>query len=206
MRATGQNARVSLTFDDGPDEVWTPRVMRELERHAVPATFFVIAPRARREKRTIADLVDAGHAVELHCDRHVRHTTLTADELRRDTERGLEMLARLGIVATRWRTPCGERSAATDSVAREFGLELVGWTADTHDWRGDPAEHMWSRLRPVLKPDAVILMHDGRGPDAQRRGCPETVRMIDLIAHEVALRGWQIGPLAPVGDHVTVRS
>ena len=98
---------VSFTFDDGPDEVWTPRVQTELERLGVRATFFVVTERVLRCSELVCATLDAGHEVQLHCHRHVRHTQLTESELRCDTERALEALACVGVAPTLWRAPWG---------------------------------------------------------------------------------------------------
>ena len=63
-------AALALTFDDGPDPVWTPRVLDALAACGARATFFPIAPRAERHPALIARMLADGHAVGLHCDEH----------------------------------------------------------------------------------------------------------------------------------------
>jgi peptidoglycan/xylan/chitin deacetylase (PgdA/CDA1 family) len=73
-------------------------------------------------------------------------------------------------------------------VAKDLGLELVSWSLDTHDWRGDSASEMFTRTSVDLRPGAVILMHDGLGPGARRSGCGETVALIEqLVTHALSL-------------------
>ena len=68
----------------------------------------------------------------------------------------------------------------TWGIAAEYGLEIVGWTADTHDWRSDDARTMLETVGPLLRPGATVLMHDG--PDALRDGCEETVKLVSGLA------------------------
>jgi peptidoglycan/xylan/chitin deacetylase (PgdA/CDA1 family) len=174
---------VALTFDDGPDPVWTPLVLDALGNAGAQATFFVVAPRAARYPSLVSDMRERGHNVAFHCSEHVRHDAMTRREIEADVESGL--LA-LGRSVRYWRTPWGLITPATEEVANEHGLGLVGWTADTEDWRGRAPEDMLARIRGKISPGAIVLMHDGVGPGATRDGCSGTV---DLIGPLVALLG-----------------
>jgi peptidoglycan/xylan/chitin deacetylase (PgdA/CDA1 family) len=175
---------VELTFDDGPDPVWTPAVLAALSGSPLHATFFVIAPRAAAHPQLVAAICAAGHAVELHCYEHVRHTEVDRAAVEDDTRRALETLAGLGVHPRRWRTPFGVHAPWTREIAAAHDLELCGWDVDTHDWRGDGAEQMLAAVGPELHEGAVVLLHDGLGPGALRPGCEETVRFTRLIAAE----------------------
>ncbi|MDQ3242053.1 MAG: polysaccharide deacetylase family protein [Actinomycetota bacterium] len=187
---------VALTFDDGPDPVWTLRVLEALEAASVRATFFVIAPRSAAHPDVVEELLAAGHDVELHCHRHLRHPDTPRGEIERDTDAALAALGCLGIRPQRWRVPWGMEAPWTREVAAARGLELEGWSIDTHDWRGDPAAGMLAAARPYLEPGAVVLMHDGLGPGARRGGCEETVALVPALAEAIRERGLEPGPLS----------
>jgi len=172
---------VQLTFDDGPDPDWTPRVLQALAEIDRLATFYVIGERARRHPHVIATIAGAGHAVQLHCHQHVRHTETDRAFVEGDCDRALAVLGGLGVAPTRWRPPWGIRAGWTEEVAAARGLELTGWNVDTHDWRGDPASVMLARIGPGLDGASVVLMHDGLGPGATRPGCAETVALVGLL-------------------------
>ncbi|MGH2909025.1 MAG: hypothetical protein ACRDK8_07005, partial [Solirubrobacteraceae bacterium] len=82
--------------------------------------------------------------------------------------------------------PWGVRGEATAAVAAQFGLALVGWDIDTHDWRGDAAGQMFARTRAELAADAVVLAHDGIGPGALRTDCAQTAAYVALVAAHAA--------------------
>lgn len=190
---------IALTFDDGPDPAWTPRLLDALGAAEAQATFFVIAPRAVRHPEVLDRILEDGHRVELHCDRHVRHSELDDDALLRDVERAQSQLRPLGVQPTLWRTPWGVETAGTHAVAERFGLRLVGWSADTHDWRGDAAETMRTALSPDLAAGAIVLAHDGIGPGARRRHCAETVALVDLLAQDARARELHLTALGDDG-------
>jgi peptidoglycan/xylan/chitin deacetylase (PgdA/CDA1 family) len=185
-----------LTFDDGPDPEWTPRVLDRLRDAGARSTFFVIAERASAHRELIDRMHAEGHEVELHCDRHVRHSELDEPALRADAEHGLETLASLGARVRRWRPPWGVVTEATRRVADEHELEVVRWSVDTHDWRGDTAADMHARVADELGAGSVVLMHDGLGPGARRTGCGHTVELIPRLVHTLSGRGVRTVPLS----------
>lgn len=177
--------RVCLTFDDGPDPVWTPCVLQALREADARAIFFTIGPLARRYPRLIREILGNGHRVDLHCTSHIRHTQLTRREAEEDTRLGLRDLAQAGASPALWRPPWGVLAPWTSEVAEDFGLELTLWTEDTHDWRGDSAGAMLRSIEDDLRPGSVVLMHDGIGPGARREGCEQTVELIGKLARRI---------------------
>lgn len=171
-----------MTFDDGPDPVWTPRVLDALEEAEAGATFFVISPLARRYPGLISGILESGHDVQFHCTRHLRHTKSSREEIETDTREGLEILEGLGVRPKLWRPPWGALAPWTERIAERFGLGISLWDVDTHDWRGDTATEMLENIEPALSTDSIILMHDGLGPGALRSGCEETVALIPKLA------------------------
>jgi peptidoglycan/xylan/chitin deacetylase (PgdA/CDA1 family) len=194
--AVGATSTCSLTFDDGPDPVWTPRVLDCLRREGARATFFVIAGRASSQPGLIDRMRGEGHEVELHCVRHVRHSELEEAALREDTEQGLGALQALGASVRRWRPPWGVVTGATRRVAGDHELEVVCWSVDTEDWRGDSAARMHARVAHSIGAGSVVLLHDGVGPGARRSGCPQTVELIPLLIETLSARGLRAVPLS----------
>jgi peptidoglycan/xylan/chitin deacetylase (PgdA/CDA1 family) len=175
---------VELTFDDGPDPVWTPAVLAALRGSPLRATFFVVGSRAEEHPELISSAIVAGHGIELHCYEHVRHDRVDRAFVERDTDRALDVLAGLGVYPQRWRTPSGLHAPWTAAIAAERGLELCGWDVDTNDWRGYHAEQMLADVGPDLRHGSVVLLHDAVGPGALRINCAETVRFARLMAAE----------------------
>lgn len=183
---------VALTFDDGPDPDGTPIVLDALARAQASATFFVIAPRAAEHPELVARILAEDHVVGLHCEEHVRHSERDADWCGRDTQRALARLHDLGVSPTLWRTPWGDTAPWTGEIAAEHQLRVVGWTVDTHDWRGDDAEAMYAATCAGLTDGAIVLAHDGLGPGATREYVGETAAYVQRVAdhgreHDLAL-------------------
>ncbi len=182
---------VALTFDDGPDPTWTPRILAELADAHAHATFFVMAPPAAAHPHLIDAIVSQGHEIGLHCTRHLRHTQTTRRIVEADTADALRTLRSLGARPTRWRLPWGAAATWSPAIADRHRLTIVGWTADTHDWRGDAAPAMLDSVDPLIADRAVVLMHDGLGPGALRNDCLETARLIGPLSQAIRARGHQ---------------
>jgi peptidoglycan/xylan/chitin deacetylase (PgdA/CDA1 family) len=180
---------IALTFDDGPEADGTPAVLGALRDAGASATFFVIGPRAETHPELIAQIAAEGHEVAVHCDEHIKHSERDRDWVATDLRRACGRLERLGVSPVRWRTPYGDQAPWTSELAREAGLELVGWSADTHDWRGDEADLMFEATCAELRPGAIVLAHDGIGPGALRSDVTETVRYVALAARHASDRG-----------------
>jgi peptidoglycan/xylan/chitin deacetylase (PgdA/CDA1 family) len=187
--------KLALTFDDGPDPEWTLRLLDVLARVGAHATFFPIASRAAAHPEVISRIVAGGHAVGLHCDEHVRHSQRSIEWGRRDTDRALDLLGSIGVQPTLWRTPWGDTAEWSDEVAVENGLRIIGWTVDTHDWRGDAAADMLQATRAGLCDGAIVLAHDWIGPGARRTDVRETIAYTQLVADHALEAGLELEPV-----------
>lgn len=189
---------VALTYDDGPDPVWTGRLLAELREAGARATFFVIAPSATANGDLIETMHADGHEVAFHCRRHVRHTEQREDELRDDLTAGLLELRTVGAYPRAWRAPWGRETEVTRRLASRHGLRLWGWNLDSHDWRGDSADRMYAAMlaQGGLRGGDVILMHDGLGPGARRSGCAETLELTRLLIAEAGHEGLELAPVS----------
>jgi peptidoglycan/xylan/chitin deacetylase (PgdA/CDA1 family) len=185
---------LTLTFDDGPDEHWTPRVLEELERLGAHACFFMTGERLCAAPWIARKVAGAGHEIGLHCDQHIRHTEMDESEIEADTVAALAAFAEVGLFPTRWRTPWGICTPATVRVAERHGLELVHWSIDTHDWRGDSPRDMLGAAAERLQDGAIVLMHDGLGPGSLRAGCENTLALLAPLCSLAAERGLSAAP------------
>ena len=140
---------VELSFDDGPDPVWTPAVLGALRRLGARATFFVLAPRAvahpevmRRHRRRRAT-----RSGSTAWD-HVRHGDAPAPTLERDTDARWRPLASLGVAPRRWRTPWGELAPWTAEVVARAGSRSPAGPPTPTTGAGDHAEPCWPPWSP----------------------------------------------------------
>jgi peptidoglycan-N-acetylglucosamine deacetylase len=195
-----ESRSLALTFDDGPNDYWTPCVLSMLEQAGASGTFFMIGDRLRAAPAAARAVLDAGCEVQLHCDVHLRHSELSEAEIEADTLRALDAFAQIGVRPTSWRTPWGICTEATERVAARHGLELVGWTIDTHDWRGDSVAAMLAAARARMDRGGVVLMHDGLGPGALRIDVQNTVELLAPLIAAARAAGLEVGSLSQLSE------
>jgi len=181
-------------------------VLEQLERCRTRATFFALGELVEKTPAVVRAAVEAGHEVQLHGHRHLRHSGLAEEEIELDTRAALGALAEVGVRPTRWRAPWGIVTPASERVAARHRLTLVHWSIDTHDWRGDPALAMLARARGQLAPGALVLMHDGLGPGALRNGCENTVELLAPLIGAARARGLAPAPAVPTIPGGGIRS
>jgi peptidoglycan/xylan/chitin deacetylase (PgdA/CDA1 family) len=189
---------VALTYDDGPDPLWTERILAELRKSGARATFFPITPKAVDERGLVEEMLADGHEVGFHCHHHRRHREQSVAELSGELTTGLRQLDSIGVRPRAWRAPWGQETEATRRLAARNGLRLWGWNLDSHDWRGDSAREMQAALNAQggLRDGDVILMHDGLGPGARRTDCAQTLELTRLLLAESEREGLELAPLS----------
>ena len=161
----GGDTRFSLTFDDGPDPRHTPAISELLAERGHRATFFVLGRAVRAHPAVIRQLAADGHEIACHGDDHrllafAPRSAIVAQLLA--WEEAVE--AALGFPGARLvRTPHGVRSPWLVSVARGRGYMVCGWDGSVFDTAEPGAATIASRVVSLLRPGAVVLLHDGDG-------------------------------------------
>jgi len=152
----------ALTFDDGPHALGTPAVLGILAGANVRATFFLVGEQVRRNPALAREIVDAGHGVGLHCDRHRNLLRLSPRQVREDIDRALEVIERAtGAQPTLYRPPYGVANATALRLARGRGWRTLLWSNWGRDWEARAtAESISARVTDGAGEGAVLLLHD----------------------------------------------
>lgn len=161
---------VALTFDDGPDPTWTPRVLALLARAQVHATFCLIGSNAARYPQLVRNIASAGHTLCDHTWDHDEQLPLrAAHAIRVDIARCAAAIraASGGIRPRFFRAPGGNWSAAVETEARHQHMIPLKWTVDPRDWSRPGVAAILATVYSELRPGGVILMHDGGGDRSQ---------------------------------------
>ena len=155
----------ALTFDDGPDPRHTLAISAILVERGHRGTFFVLGRAARRYPELIRQLAVDGHEIASHGDDHrllaFASPRLIVAQLVAWEEAVEAALGRPGALLLR--TPHGVRSPWLVSVARRRGYTVCGWDGSVFDTAEPGAATIASRIVALLRPGAVVLLHDGDG-------------------------------------------
>jgi peptidoglycan/xylan/chitin deacetylase (PgdA/CDA1 family) len=159
---TTRQPHLVLTYDDGPDPAATPGVLASLAEFGATATFFVLVPRARGNRRLLEETLAAGHEVALHGIDHTRLTSYSAAEVHRRTGDGRAELEDLIGRRVRWfRAPYGALLPQLWAAVRAAGLTPVGWGPTPGDWRSLPESRLATDALDGCSTGGILLAHDG---------------------------------------------
>ena len=154
--------RLALTYDDGPNDPHTQRLLEVLAKHDVRATFFLIGRYARQHPDIAREIVQAGHVVGNHTFTHPLLTFKSASEIRQELSACRSALQdAIGEHSNLFRPPFGGRRPAVLRIARELGLEPVMWNVTGYDWTAPPSAEIEQKVAKQIRGGDVILLHDG---------------------------------------------
>ena len=189
--------KIVLTFDDGPDPVWTPRVLDELKKHHAHAVFFVTGTMASRYPDLVRRMVDEGHEIGLHT---FNHPDLSFQSKKRIdwelTQNQLALAGAAGIRTSLFRPPYSSFAADMDNntwPVTEYigsrGYITVVNNTDSEDWQRPGVEEIIRRATPKGDDGAIVLMHDSGGNRSQ------TVAALDRFVVQLQDRGYEFHTL-----------
>ncbi len=187
---------VALTFDDGPHPQGTPAVLEALREAGAPATFFLAGEQVAARPALAAEIVAAGHRVELHCFRHRNQLRLTPRLLLDDAERGSAAIElATGRPINCFRPPYGIFSGGGLRAIRRRGWRPLLWSLWGRDWdRRADAESIARRSTAGAAAGDVLLLHDADFYSAAGSWA-RTAAALPMILDRLAASGLRPVPL-----------
>jgi peptidoglycan-N-acetylglucosamine deacetylase len=170
-RGPGEARRMALTFDDGPDPEWTPRVVEILAAAGVRATFFLVGERAARAAALVRALASAGHEIANHSWSHRSAWLAGPRRTNQEIGRAHAVLADLSGRAPRhFRPPWGMVNAAMFPALRRWSERCVFWSIQPEGLRPQPPTRQTAHVLARAHPGAIVDLHDAEGvPGAPHR-------------------------------------
>ena len=201
--APGRPSELALTFDDGPNRVWTPRLLDTLARHEVRASFFILGRAAQAEPALLRRIAGSGHLIGNHSFDHPNLARTSSRRIREELSSTQDTLQQItGSAVKFFRPPFGARRPAVFRIARELDLHAVLWNAMTSDWSDPSAERITATLTKTIDGlrsggrSANIVLHDGghHDPSANREPSITAAEMLveryKPICRFVTLDAW----------------
>jgi peptidoglycan-N-acetylglucosamine deacetylase len=178
--------QMALTYDDGPNDPHTLRLLDVLAEHQAKATFFLIGKYVRQRPDLARAIRSAGHVIGNHTETHPNLILVSGPRLRQELEDCRKALEdAVGEPITWFRPPFGGRRPDVLRTARKLGMEAVMWSVTGFDWNAKSADQIVGRMvrqiesRPQRQSE-IILLHDGshRGFGADRQFTVEATRAL----------------------------
>lgn len=159
-RGSSKDARVALTFDDGPDDM-TPRYLDALDRLDVRATFFVLGESCLRHPAHLRDIVARGHEVASQGHTHRIFPSLSAEDLARELADARRAIPPSLLRRPLLRPPRGAVSPQSLVRCAAAGYTTVLWSLDSHDCRTRSVDTIVKRVA-AAGPGEIVLLHEGQ--------------------------------------------
>ena len=159
--SSGEPAGVYLTFDDGPDPIYTPKLLDLLAEHSCPASFFVVGCHSAEHTDIVKRINDEGHSIGCHGYNH--RSTLWAGRswILADLSRSVRTISGIiGYNPQMYRSAYGRFGPSTLSAAGALRMRIVLWSLSSGDYRSVSPERIVRNIVRRVKPGDIILLHD----------------------------------------------
>jgi peptidoglycan/xylan/chitin deacetylase (PgdA/CDA1 family) len=198
---------VAFTFDDGPDERETPRILEALADGGARATFFILGERARRHPELVRLIRSAGHEIGSHSDVHRQLTALPLRDAAADIRRGKRDLEHvLGEPVRLFRPPFGFITRGGYLFARSLSLDVIAWSAEAKDWLELEVDELVANAFATLRPGGILLLHERHEPPQVPNPPPEPTfdraLLVRRLLEQADAKGWRS---IPVGELLAKR-
>jgi peptidoglycan/xylan/chitin deacetylase (PgdA/CDA1 family) len=192
--ASGKKA-VAITFDDGPDPLTTPLLLKLLLKRQIKATFFVTGQKAAAHPQLVKEIVRQGHSVGNHSYRHSYWMLFrTCPTIVADIEAAQNVLNDFGIRPLAFRPPAGITSPRLKSALLKTGMYLVNFSCRPLDGGNRRISNLAQKTLKRIRPDDIVLLHDNRPPDEGL--IPAWLNEIELLLAGIETKGLMVLPLS----------
>lgn len=179
----GKEKKVALTFDDGPDTVYTPQIMDVLKKYNVKATFFLIGNRAQLFPDIVKRMVREGHVVGNHSMNHANIAKLNKEKTYQEIKQAEDALYKIiGYRTFLFRSPYGSLNAEQVKQIGDYNYKIIAWNVDSLDWKSLSAEQVQYNILENAKEGSIILQHSSGSVEEDLTGSvaalPEVIKIL----------------------------
>lgn len=202
MRGAFSGRRVvALTFDDGPTEPWTSRILDILKERGIKATFFVVGQHAKGNPALVKRAFDDGHVIGCHTQAHRILTFMKPAERLSEIETGADAIEEIiGQRPKYLRLPHGFKFPCMHLKLKKLDLIPVPWTKGIWDTDMPPADVLVGRVKNGMRPFEVLLLHDGITGDRPEASRQSLVDALPIIIDEYMRSGYEFMTIADLEE------
>lgn len=191
---TGLTKTVYLTFDDGPNPMWTAEILALLEANQAHASFFVVGINAAAWPWLVQREARDGDTVGDHSWSHPNLAALSMSAVSAQLSRDKTLITLLtGTAPTLWRPPYEAFNPSVLSIAKGLAMKMQLWSTTTGDWQLPGTEVIVLRVMSAVHNGTVVLFHDAGGNRS------ETVAAIAILIPELEAAGYRLAALPVQG-------
>ena len=187
-KVEGAGKKLALTFDDGPDELYTGQILDILQRHNVQATFFMVGEQLDRNPALARAVHEAGHEIGNHTQTHPFLAELDAAAIRSELAQMEDRIVRVtGAKPVTFRPPYFSANDTVFEVVNEFGYKPIGAVnLAARDWDSPGTSHIVDKTLESVCDGGIFIFHDGYGDRTQ------TVEAIRILVPRLLQEGFEL--------------
>ena len=185
--STSQKA-VAITFDDGPNPIYTPEVLDIFAKAEGKATFFMIGEQMKKNPEIVKKVAEQGHEIGNHTFSHPKLSELSPADCLSEIERNEEIIQELtGQLPVVFRPPYLDYNNDTISILKDKGYPMIGaLNMEAQDWEQPGVEHILSASKKCVRNGSILIFHDGFGDRSQ------TIQAVKKLVFELKSEGYQL--------------
>jgi peptidoglycan/xylan/chitin deacetylase (PgdA/CDA1 family) len=196
--------KIALTFDDGPDDVYTPRILDTLSEHNVRATFFLIGSAAEKHREIVERIIREGHEIGNHTYFHSNLSRMAPWQILLDLGKANKVFSDItGKDVRVVRPPYGALDPPAVKAIGDEGYSILLWTVDSLDWWGLSKEEVVGNVLPKVERGVIVLQHSSGGPDEDLTG---SVDALPDIIETLQSQGYSFHTASEILEEIRVES
>jgi len=157
-----KDKEIAITFDDGPNKEFTPKVLDLLKKYNAKATFFLIGNQIEKNQEIVSEILRGGHSIGNHTFSHTNNFGfLKTDKVISDLKKNTALVERLFQVKMNlFRPAFGVTNPRIRKAVKKLNLQVFGWSVRSLDTTKDSKDKILARITKTLKKGDVVLLHD----------------------------------------------
>lgn len=191
---------VVLTFDDGPDPIYTEKVLDILDKYNVKACFFMVGEKVLKYPDVAKQVVKRGHEIGIHAFRHNLRFIINPLVTRKELLKAFDAVKRVTGVSPEYaRPPWGCLNPFFYRESRRLNYKVVLWSFMSWDWGRTTADYITKRVLSRVKDGSILIFHDsGDSPGAYNGAPAMMIEALEVIIKQLKNEGYSIKPLGEV--------
>jgi peptidoglycan/xylan/chitin deacetylase (PgdA/CDA1 family) len=179
---------VAITFDDGPNPIYTAQVLDIFRESEGKATFFMIGEQMDQYPEMVKKVVEQGHEIGNHTYTHAKLSQLSPEECVEEIERTEKLIQELvGQKPVVFRPPYLDYNDDTILVMQQKDYPMIGaLNMEAQDWEMPGVDHILAKSRDCVKNGSILIFHDGYGDRSQ------TIEAVRTLVSELTSQGYQL--------------
>lgn len=181
---------IALTFDDGPDEDYTPQILDILKKYNVKATFFVVGEKAGWNPELVKREYEEGHEIGNHTFTHINVCHRGYDDIYKEITETQEAIKSItGTEPKIFRPPYRAINKEMCSIVKDKNMNVILWSdLDPRDWSNPGVDYIINTILTKVKNGNIILLHDYNN---QRRSTSQTIQALDAVIPALKEKGYK---------------